>query len=278
MDRDQEQFKMLHFLRYITDEVIVSDPPKIVSIGRDKVKTATLFSPMSFECMGEGNPPPTYQWLQQLPKPSEMIIERARDAKLYIANVTYDYQGEYRCKVTNIIKGEERIEISEPIVLQVHGAPQVMRHTARPEIFIEKGENAEMSMVVCADPRPRVVAWEWGSLRLEAGSEMGRYKVDDIIQEQREDCYQTTLHIRDASATDSRAYYLAVENDKGTDRHEIQLHVNEPLQMRTMVSLAGGLMIAILFLICISIYAVRTEKCCFSRKGDFKPPTLTVKS
>ncbi|KAL3285009.1 hypothetical protein HHI36_019138 [Cryptolaemus montrouzieri] len=255
-------------------QVDVKYAPKIVSIGRDKVKTAMLFSPMSFECMGEGNPPPTYQWLQKLPTPSDMIIERARDSKLYIANVTYDYQGEYRCKVTNIIKGEERIEISEPIILQVHGAPQVLRHTTMPEVFIEKGETAELSMVVCADPRPRVVAWEWGSLRLEAGSERGRFKVDDISQEQREDCYQTTLHIRDASASDSRAYYLAVENDRGTDRHAVQLHVNEPLQMSTLVSLAGGLLLAFLLAICIFIYVIRTEKCCFSRKSAFKPPDV----
>lgn len=54
------------------------------------------------------------------------------------------------------------------------GAPQVLKHSTTPEIVVEKGENVELSLVVCADPRPRVVAWEWGSLRLEAGSEMGK--------------------------------------------------------------------------------------------------------
>lgn len=53
------------------------------------------------------------------------------------------------------------------------GAPQVLRHSITPEVVVEKGQNVELSLVVCADPRPRVVAWEWGSLRLEAGSEMG---------------------------------------------------------------------------------------------------------
>lgn len=55
---------------------------------------------------------------------------------------------------------------------------------------------------------------------------LGRYKVDEVVQEEREDCYLATLHIKDASATDSRAYYLAVENDRGTDRHAVQLYVN----------------------------------------------------
>lgn len=42
----------------------------------------------------------------------------------------------------------------------------------------------------------------------------------------REDCYVTTLKIQDADATDSRAYYLIVENDKGSDRLAVQLYVN----------------------------------------------------
>lgn len=121
-------FYLLNKLKYIFFVIgelsriyFFSDPPKIVSIGRERVKTATLFSSTNFECLGEGNPTPTYQWIQKRPSPSDSTIERGRDAKLYISNVTYDFQGEYRCKVTNIIKGEERSEISEPIILQVHG-------------------------------------------------------------------------------------------------------------------------------------------------------------
>lgn len=57
----------------------------------------------------------------------------------------------------------------------VPGAPQVLRHTVMPEIIVEKGETAHLSMVVCADPRPRTVSWEWGSLRLEEGKEMGKH-------------------------------------------------------------------------------------------------------
>lgn len=85
------------------------------------MKTATLFAPANFECVGEGNPLPTYQWLQTLPTRSGIVLERGRDAKLHISNVTYDYQGEYRCKVTNVINGQERSELSHPIILQVVG-------------------------------------------------------------------------------------------------------------------------------------------------------------
>lgn len=38
---------------------------------------------------------------------------------------------------------------------------------------VHKGEEAVLTLIVCADPRPRHVAWEWGSLRLEAGAGYG---------------------------------------------------------------------------------------------------------
>ncbi|KAL1517904.1 hypothetical protein ABEB36_001607 [Hypothenemus hampei] len=254
-------------------QIDVKYRPKIISVGRERVKTATLFSPVSFECLGEGNPPPTYEWVQKKSTTARSggVTERGREAKIYLNNITYEYQGEWRCKVTNIIKGDEHSETSEPIILQVHGAPQVLKQLVTQEIMIESGQSVDLKMTVCADPQPRSIAWEWGSLRLEAGNEMGKFKVDEVLQQDGEDCYLTTLHIKDTTATDSRTYYLLVENDKGKDMHALQLYVNEPLQMSTLVSVAGALLVGFLILVCACIYAIRAEKCCFSRKGDFKP-------
>lgn len=53
----------------------------------------------------------------------------------------------------------------------------------------------------------------------------GRYRVDDVTQDSREDCYLATLHIDDADLQDQRPYYLVVENERGTDRHAISLRV-----------------------------------------------------
>lgn len=56
------------------------------------------------------------------------------------------------------------------------GAPQVLRlHPSMHTVSVKRGEPASLTMVVCADPRPQRVAWEWGSLRLEAGSGIGAY-------------------------------------------------------------------------------------------------------
>lgn len=52
-----------------------------------------------------------------------------------------------------------------------------------------------------------------------------RYRVDDVTQDSREDCYLASLHISETDSHDSRPYYLVVENDRGIDRHAIHLNV-----------------------------------------------------
>lgn len=52
-----------------------------------------------------------------------------------------------------------------------------------------------------------------------------RFRADDLLQDAREDCYLSTLQIHHTSVHDARPYYLVVENERGTDRHAIQLNV-----------------------------------------------------
>lgn len=56
-------------------------------------------------------------------------------------------------------------------------------------------------------------------------SKIGRFKVDDVTQDKRDDCYLATLHINQADIQDARPYYLVVENERGIDRHSISLKV-----------------------------------------------------
>ncbi|XP_049288535.1 uncharacterized protein LOC125766536 isoform X2 [Anopheles funestus] len=255
--------------------------PKILSAGPDRLTTAPLFSPAAFECVAEGNPTPTYKWVQRISTQGKPFLDRGRESRLVIDNVTYDYQGEYECRATNFINGQERTVTSDPIALQVVGAPQVLRTTSASggvsghSVSVRKGDSATLSLIVCADPRPRHVAWEWGSLRLEAGSGIGRYRVDDVTQDSREDCYLATLHIDDADLQDQRPYYLVVENERGTDRHAISLRVEgmfsvEPLELSYLLGIAGGCLAAFLILICLCIYAVRARKCCFRNRNNYK--------
>ncbi|XP_021939888.1 hemicentin-1 isoform X3 [Zootermopsis nevadensis] len=252
----------------------VKYPPQIVDVGPDRVMTAPLYSQATFSCTAEGNPTPTYQWLQKLPTAEGTVLIRGSDARLHINNVTYDYKGEYVCKATNMIAGVERVVQSDAISVQVVGAPQVLRQSGGREVVVARGQDALLRLVVCADPRPRRAAWEWGSQQLEAGADQGRYKAEELAQVEREDCYEARLHVREVDPADSRNYYLAVQNERGTDRHAVYLDVREPVSMATLLSLAAGSLLLLLILVSFTVYALRREKCCFARRGDFRPTDL----
>lgn len=55
---------------------------------------------------------------------------------------------------------------------------------------------------------------------------LGRYHVDEMVQDSREDCYKSTLHVNGVDSADSRPYYLVVENERGADRHAVTLRVD----------------------------------------------------
>ncbi|PSN31763.1 hypothetical protein C0J52_27564 [Blattella germanica] len=194
----------------------MENPPQILDVGPERVMTAPLYSQAVFSCTAEGNPTPAYQWLQKLPTTEGTVLIRSSDARLVISNVTYDYKGEYVCKATNVIGGEERRVQSDAISMQVSGGR---------EVVVVRGQDAVLKLVVCADPRPRRAAWEWGSLQLEAGADLGRYKAEELLQDERDDCYEAKFTVKDVDLSDQRNYYLAVENERGKDRHAVHLAV-----------------------------------------------------
>lgn len=53
----------IEFYLFMINMCIV--PPRILSAGPDRLTTAPLYTPAAFECVGEGNPPPTYKWFQR---------------------------------------------------------------------------------------------------------------------------------------------------------------------------------------------------------------------
>ncbi|XP_072156592.1 irregular chiasm C-roughest protein isoform X2 [Bemisia tabaci] len=269
----------------LTVSLDVKYAPSIREVGPDKVVTAPLFSPVRFNCEADGNPLPSYQWLQRLPTitptSDETVYVRGSEAQLYVNNVTYDHQGDYVCRVTNSIGGSERSVQSQAISVQVVGAPQVVRNIGGREVVARRGEDALLKLVVCADPRPRRAAWHWGSLQLEAGAGQGRYQAENLIQDTREDCYEARFHVREVSPEDSRNYYLEVHNDRGTDRHSVRLAVRgsyaEPLTMVTLLSVTAAAFLVLLVAALVLFYIIRTEKCCFGnkfRRGDFRPTDL----
>lgn len=86
---------------------------------------------------------------------------------------------------------------------------------------------------MCSDPKPRLVAWEWGDTRLHAGEVLeSRYRALDLEPLASEDCYIAVLEFIHTVKEDQRLYYVIVENDHGSDRRALMLRVDEPAQVR----------------------------------------------
>jgi hypothetical protein len=59
------------------------------------------------------------------------------------------------------------------------------------------------------------------------GESHGRFSVPESIPDPgRTDCYLTRLRISDVITTDSRTYYLNVENERGRTREGIEVKVS----------------------------------------------------
>ncbi|KMQ92783.1 kin of irre-like protein 3 protein [Lasius niger] len=100
-----------------------------------------------------------------------MPLECGTGQRLILTNVTYEQQGQYICLASNKINGNVREVKSDPVSLQVVGAPRVVKPaiTEKFVVVTTEGSPARLEIRLCSDPKPRLVAWEWGSTRLHAG-------------------------------------------------------------------------------------------------------------
>lgn len=112
-----------------------TDPPKIVRVGPERLVVAALYNRTVLVCQAEGNPPPSYQWLQKTTTADEVVYVRGAEHMLVIHNVTYEYQGKYFCKATNFISGTERTSQSDQIDLSVMGKLSIIFFIPFPSIF-----------------------------------------------------------------------------------------------------------------------------------------------
>lgn len=104
-----------------SNHIFSTVPPKIVRVGPERLVVASLYNRTVLVCQAEGNPPPSYQWLQKTTTAEETVYVRGAEHMLVIHNVTYEYQGKYFCKATNFISGTERTSQSDQIDLSVMG-------------------------------------------------------------------------------------------------------------------------------------------------------------
>ncbi|TRY72566.1 hypothetical protein TCAL_06514 [Tigriopus californicus] len=263
-----------------------ADSPSILSVGPSHIVAAQKNKQAVLSCEAEGNPAPRYQWLQKLP--TQEVFIRGSQKTLVIDNVTYNHQGEFVCKAMNTINGEERSVQSEPIRVEVSGAPQVMKYEAQHEVRVQNGEDATLEVLFCADPPPKQ-AWHLGDLGsgsgsniiLAAGTGHGRFIAESARKSDREDCYISVLRINGAHPTDSHTYQLKLSNNHGNDSHIIHLIVRDHVSQESLIAVIVGATLTILLFLLICIYCCKSGKnaCCRSSdnsttKKDFKPTDI----
>ena len=204
-----------------------------MSIGPAKVISAKMYNKTTLTCEAEGNPPPRYKWLQMLP--TQEVLIRGYDNHLVIDNVTYEHQGEFVCTAENEINDETRTYQSEPIKVEVTGAPQVLRYAAKRHVVVGIGAEAVLEVEFCANPVSNQ-SWHLGDMGLGTGNNIilaagtghGRFVAETarpVSDGKRDHCYISTLKIQGAHPSDSHNYELRLSNAHGVDKHLIQLAV-----------------------------------------------------
>ncbi|XP_011630185.1 hemicentin-1-like isoform X2 [Pogonomyrmex barbatus] len=250
----------------VSVQVSVNYPPTISAVGPDRLTTALLYSGASFECHADAMPPAEYRWAQIFTD-GRMPLECGTGQRLILTNVTYEQQGQYICLASNKINGNVREVKSDPVSLQVVGAPRVVKPaiTEKFVVVTTEGSPARLEIRLCSDPKPRLVAWEWGSTRLHAGEVLEpRYRALDLEPLASEDCYIAILELTSTVKEDQRLYHVIVENDRGSDRRALMLKVDEPGQIPLVIGAVAGftvLSVLIMGFVCF----LRSDRCCVAR-------------
>jgi len=255
--------------------------PSIANVGPSKYISAHVRNSTTLSCVAEGNPVPRYQWLQKLP--THEVLIRGYSQYLTLTNVTYDHQGEYVCKAVNVINGEKRSVQSDPIIVEVTGAPQVTDFgTTGQEFQVGLGEEALLEVRFCADPLPEQL-WHLGptgdNMILAAGSTHKRFIVE-TVRKLKEDCYISTLRILNVELSDATVYELRLTNAHGTDSYKIELKVRETISAGFMVIIAVvcGIIVTILVLSLMILCCMKNPACCYRMDSASKHKPTDVES
>ena len=223
--------------------MIFPDGPERLQTTPVSEVRAELHNTTSLYCSAEAVPPPSYQWLQEVPGSGE-VRRRANTPTLQIMDVWYADQGTYRCVASNTVGGQTREQQSDLIRLDVTGRPQISSQASQAEGVL--GDQAELQVEFCSDPGPIRNTWQWGEVILPSGNNYqgqshyltantlpfiiifcsdGKYSAQMNQIKGREDCYTSTLVISQLASEDMRAFSVLVENIHGTDTVKINLDI-----------------------------------------------------
>ncbi|KAH9367863.1 hypothetical protein HPB48_020123 [Haemaphysalis longicornis] len=165
---------------FVTDKTV---RPKIIQVEPSSPATFNVDDVMTFHCVAEGNPVPKISWLQQNGRDKNVWNIRGRNATLTVVNASYSHQGVYRCEASNVVKNQPYRVQSPEVHIDIRGPPQIMVESSKTRDFVEasKEEDAVITVVFCADPKPVETFWGWGSYKLKTGSALGRFVAEPLL-------------------------------------------------------------------------------------------------
>ena len=202
--------------------------PSIELVEPSGVVQASVGSSRVLRCRAEGRPAPAYQWLhQQGPGGQVEVVAASRDLELQALG--YREAGDYICRVTNTISGEERSAESEVITIQVEGEPQLLGEAS---VVASTGDTALLEQVLCSDPPATTTTWQWDQVVLGPGGSVDtRYRAELEPHPIMSQCHTSRLLVEGVDRGDSGKYVVRAENERGMDMVTVQLLVQDSLSM-----------------------------------------------
>jgi len=145
----------------------------------DVEETALLGSAMEFfECPEyDANPPAQYKWVHLRGNLKDNREYNSGGRRLHLERAMWSDEGEYRCIVYNMINGAKREVVNDVhYVLHVIGPPEIQARPPGDQNSYQEsigwiGEPVHrFKFRFCSRPPPKLVAWQWGSSRIRAGT------------------------------------------------------------------------------------------------------------
>ncbi|XP_071576739.1 kin of IRRE-like protein 1 [Temnothorax nylanderi] len=218
----------------------------------------------AFECPEyEANPPAQYRWVHLRGSLTETIENRVQNKgggrRLYLQNIMWSDEGEYRCIAFNTINGVRQEAVCDRhYVLHVTGPPEIQTRPSYESVGWAGEPVHRLKSRFCSLPPPKLVAWQWGSSHIRAGESIyPKYEalpLEPIIE--MTNCYWAKLEIKELRKEDSRMYTLLVESDKGQDSTNIKLIVRDPTEMRVIAAAVAVGLLFLLLLVSVSVYSL----------------------
>ena len=223
-------------------------------------------SDVELTCQGEGNPPPSYNWVQHT---MGGPVSRGHDRVLRISGLDYQDQGEYSCQVVNEISSSR----SGVVTINIEGPPRITSDSDKPIALIE-GSDATLEVEFCGFPVPKQT-WMIQSLEkkvtLVAGTSHDKYRVEKERKSELNNCFISALHILSTDKFDTKDYTLKLENEHGVEIHKAHVTFGEELSKDTIIGSVVGVLVTALLLLCLALICC-CRKCCKSEKKMKQDP------